>query len=175
MHYLVPSVSPIANHQPSRRFMCFGESGSDRPQLHAGSGSTIFCAGQCQRTRRSLCLFPARLATRRLSAEEQRLCFHKPANSHDRPVGYEQSTLRRAGQVHIAVPNFSALKNGSRKFGDIVNATHKSIYNAAQKFSEIGTRTRPFKRKLRDVEELPSPESALDANDLLALEESSIE
>lgn len=67
----------------------------------------------------------------------------------------------------------SAVKTEFRKFGDIVDATHKSIDNAAKKFSEIGTRTRAIERKLRDVEELPSSATALDANDLLALEDDS--
>ncbi|PRD68110.1 DNA recombination protein RmuC [Malikia spinosa] len=66
----------------------------------------------------------------------------------------------------------SGVKTEFRKFGDIVDATHKSIDNAAKKFSEIGTRTRAIERKLRGVEELPaSVSSGLDASDLLALED----
>lgn len=67
----------------------------------------------------------------------------------------------------------SAVKTEFRKFGEIVDATHKSIDNAAKKFSEIGTRTRAIERKLRDVEETATATSALDANDLLALEDDS--
>ena len=41
------------------------------------------------------------------------------------------------------------------KFGEVVEATKKSIDNAAAKFNEVGVRTRAIQRKLRDVEELP--------------------
>jgi len=43
------------------------------------------------------------------------------------------------------------------KFGDIVDATKKSIDAAASKFNEVGIRTRAIQRKLRDVEDLPAP------------------
>jgi DNA recombination protein RmuC len=49
----------------------------------------------------------------------------------------------------------SAVKTEFRKFGDIVDATHKSIDAAARKFSDIGVRTRVIERKLKGVEELP--------------------
>jgi len=49
----------------------------------------------------------------------------------------------------------STVKTEFRKFGDIVDATHKSIDAAANKFKDIGVRTRAIERKLRDVEELP--------------------
>lgn len=68
----------------------------------------------------------------------------------------------------------SGVKTEFKKFGEIVDATHKSIDNAAKKFSEIGTRTRAIERKLRGVEELPSTASTgLDASDLLALDDDS--
>ena len=58
----------------------------------------------------------------------------------------------------------SGVKSEFRKFGEIVDATHKSIDSAAKKFSEIGVRTRAIERRLRGVEELPlsadSPPSA---------------
>lgn len=66
----------------------------------------------------------------------------------------------------------SGVKTEFKKFGEIVDATHKSIDNAAKKFSEIGTRTRAIERKLRGVEELPSTTpTGIDASDLLALED----
>jgi DNA recombination protein RmuC len=66
----------------------------------------------------------------------------------------------------------SGVKTEFRKFGEIVEATHKSIDTAARKFSEIGTRTRAIERKLRGVEALPvgSPD-ALEASRLLALDD----
>jgi len=66
----------------------------------------------------------------------------------------------------------SGVKTEFKKFGEIVDATHKSIDNAAKKFSEIGTRTRAIERKLRDVEALPAnAPTGLEASDLLALED----
>ena len=47
------------------------------------------------------------------------------------------------------------VKTEFQKFGDIVDATKKSIDAAAKKFDEVGRRTRAVQRKLRDVEALP--------------------
>ena len=61
------------------------------------------------------------------------------------------------------------VKTEFSKFGDIVEATKKSIDAAAKKFDEVGTRTRAIQRKLRDVEELPLAATApalLDASSL---------
>lgn len=59
-----------------------------------------------------------------------------------------------------------------RKFGDIVDATHKSVDAAANKFKEVGARTRAIERKLRDVEVLPNPVVAgLLTAEILGLEE----
>ena len=52
------------------------------------------------------------------------------------------------------------VKTEFSKFGDIVEATKKSIDAAAKKFDEVGTRTRAIQRKLRDVQDLPSPASS---------------
>lgn len=49
-----------------------------------------------------------------------------------------------------------SVKNEFAKFGEIVEATKKSIDTAAAKFNEVGVRTRAIQRKLRDVEELPT-------------------
>lgn len=69
----------------------------------------------------------------------------------------------------------SGVKTEFQKFGAIVDATHKSIDNAAKKFGDIGVRTRAIERKLRGVEELPASEaSGLDANDLLTLEDEAL-
>jgi len=51
------------------------------------------------------------------------------------------------------------------KFGQVVEATKKSIDAAAKKFDEVGVRTRAIERKLRAVQELPAP----DAGDTPAL------
>lgn len=66
-----------------------------------------------------------------------------------------------------------SVKTEFQKFGDIVDATKKSIDAAAKKFDEVGVRTRAVQRKLRDVQELPVAEGlpALAAGDLLGLDE----
>lgn len=66
----------------------------------------------------------------------------------------------------------STVKTEFRKFGEIVDATHKSIEGAANKFKDIGVRTRAIERRLRDVEDLPSPVAAgALAAEVLALED----
>jgi DNA recombination protein RmuC len=52
------------------------------------------------------------------------------------------------------------VKTEFAKFGDVVEATKKSIDAAAKKFDEVGVRTRAIQRKLRDVQELPAPADA---------------
>ena len=49
------------------------------------------------------------------------------------------------------------VKSEFAKFGDVVEATKKSIDAAAKKFDEVGVRTRAIQRKLRDVQDLPMP------------------
>ncbi|WP_422846468.1 DNA recombination protein RmuC [Acidovorax sp. M2(2025)] len=51
------------------------------------------------------------------------------------------------------------VKTEFAKFGDVVEATKKSIDAAAKKFDEVGVRTRAIQRKLRDVQELPAPQA----------------
>lgn len=46
------------------------------------------------------------------------------------------------------------------KFGDIVEATRKSIDAAARRFEQVDVRTRAIQRRLRGVQELPAPEAA---------------
>jgi DNA recombination protein RmuC len=50
-----------------------------------------------------------------------------------------------------------SVKTEFAKFGDVVEATKKSIDAAAKKFDEVGVRTRAIQRKLRDVQDLPAP------------------
>jgi DNA recombination protein RmuC len=50
----------------------------------------------------------------------------------------------------------SSVKTEFGKFGDIVEATKKSIDAAANKFTELGRRSKAIKRHLQDVQELPS-------------------
>ena len=53
------------------------------------------------------------------------------------------------------------VKTEFAKFGDVVEATKKSIDAAAKKFDEVGVRTRAIQRKLRDVQDLPAPDVAV--------------
>lgn len=50
----------------------------------------------------------------------------------------------------------SSVKTEFQKFGDIVDATKKSIDAAANKFTELGRRSRAIKKHLQDVHELPT-------------------
>lgn len=52
-----------------------------------------------------------------------------------------------------------SVKTEFRKFGEIVDATKKSIDAAANKFTDLGRRTRAIQRHLQDVQELPAIES----------------
>lgn len=65
------------------------------------------------------------------------------------------------------------VKTEFQKFGQVVDATKKSIDAAAKKFDEVGVRTRAIERKLRDVQELPvaAAPPALEATDLLGLDD----
>lgn len=57
-----------------------------------------------------------------------------------------------------------AVKTEFAKFGDVVEATRKSIDAAAKRFDEVGVRTRAIQKRLRDVQELPPPkDGAADA------------
>ena len=51
------------------------------------------------------------------------------------------------------------VKTEFAKFGDVVEATKKSIDAAARKFDEVGVRTRAIQRRLRDVQDLPGPDA----------------
>lgn len=48
------------------------------------------------------------------------------------------------------------VKTEFKKFGEIVDSTKKSIQAAANKFDDLGRRTRAIERGLRDVQELPA-------------------
>jgi len=52
-----------------------------------------------------------------------------------------------------------SIKTEFGKFGEIVDATKRSIDAAANKFTEIGRRTRAIERHLREVQELPTSPS----------------
>lgn len=59
------------------------------------------------------------------------------------------------------------VKSEFAKFGDVVDATKKSIDAAARKFDEVGTRTRAIQRRLREVQDLPpalAPDTSLQPN-----------
>lgn len=62
------------------------------------------------------------------------------------------------------------VKTEFAKFGEVVDATRKSIDAAARKFEQVDVRTRAIQRKLRNVQELPATEGpAADAPALAAM------
>ena len=66
----------------------------------------------------------------------------------------------------------ASVKTEFGKFGQIIDATRKSIDQAARKFDDIGVRTRAIERRLRGVEALPADApSGLDATDWLAVDD----
>lgn len=65
----------------------------------------------------------------------------------------------------------STVKTEFKKFGETVEATQKSIDAAANKFKDIGQRTRAIERKLRDVEELPDVTPTGAAAELITMED----
>lgn len=56
------------------------------------------------------------------------------------------------------------VKTEFAKFGEVVEATRKSIDAAAKKFEQVDVRTRAIQRKLRDVQELPDAAALADAS-----------
>ena len=62
------------------------------------------------------------------------------------------------------------VKTEFAKFGEVVEATRKSIDAAARRFEQVDVRTRAIQRRLRGVQELPSAAAteALDTTDLFA-------
>ncbi len=57
------------------------------------------------------------------------------------------------------------VKTEFAKFGDVVEATRRSIDAAAKKFEQVDVRTRAIERRLRDVQELPAPDPAAGQGD----------
>ena len=51
------------------------------------------------------------------------------------------------------------VKTEFSKFGEVVEATKKSIDAAAKRFEQVDVRTRAIQRRLRDVQDLPVPEA----------------
>ena len=51
------------------------------------------------------------------------------------------------------------VKTEFSKFGEVVDATRRSIDAAAKKFEQVDVRTRAIQRRLRGVQELPAPEA----------------
>jgi DNA recombination protein RmuC len=67
-----------------------------------------------------------------------------------------------------------SVKTEFRKFGEVVDSTRKSITAAANKFEELGRRTRAIERGLRSVEVLPAAAAgtALAIEPIAALDDS---
>ncbi len=73
-------------------------------------------------------------------------------------MGFKTLAIEKRSSEVWAV--LGQVKTEFAKFGDVVEATRKSIDAAAKKFEQVGVRTRAIQRRLRDVQELPAPEPA---------------
>lgn len=58
----------------------------------------------------------------------------------------------------------ATVKTEFRRFGEVVDSTKKTIDAAANKFTELGRRTRAIERGLREVEELPPAQAGDDTD-----------
>jgi DNA recombination protein RmuC len=72
-------------------------------------------------------------------------------------MGFKTLAIEKRSSEVWAV--LGQVKTEFAKFGEVVDATRKSIDAAAKRFEQVGVRTRAIQRQLRDVQELPSPSS----------------
>ena len=70
-------------------------------------------------------------------------------------MGFKTLAIEKRSSEVWAV--LGQVKTEFAKFGEVVDATRKSIDAAAKRFEQVGVRTRAIQRKLRDVQELPAP------------------
>ncbi|MCI4441310.1 DNA recombination protein RmuC [Tibeticola sp.] len=92
---------------------------------------------------------------------EHRVMVCGPANLaamlNSLQMGFKTLAIEKRSSEVWAV--LGQVKTEFMKFGDALDAAKKSIDTAAKKFDDVGVRTRAIQRKLRDVQELPAPES----------------
>ena len=69
-------------------------------------------------------------------------------------MGFRTLAIEKRSSEVWAV--LGAVKTEFGKFGEVVEATRKSIDAAARKFDQVGVRTRAIQRHLRNVQELPN-------------------
>jgi len=73
-------------------------------------------------------------------------------------MGFKTLAIEKRSSEVWAV--LGQVKTEFAKFGEVVDATRKSIDAAAKRFEQVGVRTRAIQRQLRDVQELPAPTSS---------------
>jgi len=73
-------------------------------------------------------------------------------------MGFKTLAIEKRSSEVWAV--LGQVKTEFAKFGEVVDATRKSIDAAAKRFEQVGVRTRAIQRQLRDVQELPAPASS---------------
>lgn len=92
---------------------------------------------------------------------EHRVMVCGPANLaamlNSLQMGFKTLAIEKRSSEVWAV--LGQVKTEFNKFGDIVEATKKSIDAAARKFDDVGVRTRAIQRRLREVQALPLPET----------------
>lgn len=74
-------------------------------------------------------------------------------------VGFRTLAIEKRSSEVWAI--LATVKTEFGKFGEIVDSTRKSIETAANKFTELGRRTRAIEKGLRDVQELPASAAPL--------------
>ncbi len=102
---------------------------------------------------------------------EHRIVVTGPANLaamlSSLQMGFKTLAIeKRSSEVWVVL---GQVKTEFSKFGEVVDATRKSIDAAARKFDQVGVRTRAIQRQLRNVQSLPDASSASAADSLSAL------
>ena len=77
-------------------------------------------------------------------------------------MGFKTLAIEKRSSEVWAV--LGQVKTAFQNFGNVVDATRKSIEAAARKFDQVDVRTRAIQRKLRSVQELPAPVADTDTD-----------
>lgn len=95
---------------------------------------------------------------------EHRVVVTGPANLaamlNSLQMGFKTLAIEQRSSEVWAV--LGQVKTEFSKFGEVVEATRKSIDAAARRFEQVDVRTRAIQRRLRGVQELSAPEDAAD-------------
>ena len=73
-------------------------------------------------------------------------------------MGFRTLAIEKRSSEVWAV--LGAVKTQFAKFGELLGAVQKKLQEASNKMDDVARKSRTIERKLRDVQELPSAESA---------------